>query len=318
MRSRPHPALPALLAALLGAAAAAPAPAAAQPADAEACATPAARPLPGHEAGHVDPTDLSPQQQAARERDFAERLRRRAAPPGPPAAVTIPTVLHVISRDKTRPGGYLPDSMIEEQMKVMNDGFAGRIGGPPTQFQFELVKVNRVENPSWYQINSGNERTIKSALRVGGMETLNIYIGKIGALGWATLPGGQDRVMDGVVILNESLPGGTQSNANEGDTATHEVGHWLNLYHTFQGGCSASGDEVADTPAERTAASGCPTDRDTCPAPGADPVHNFMDYSSDACMTEFTAGQAERMARAWSAYRAPDLDRDAHLGAPAR
>ncbi|GGK40272.1 zinc metalloprotease [Pilimelia terevasa] len=307
-----HPALSALAAtALLGAGAGVAAPAAAAPADSATCApsrtgaAPTARPLPGHEAGHVDPTDLGPAQAAARERDFAERLRHRPALPGPRAVVTIPTVLHVISKDGTRPGGYMPDSMIEAQMKTMNDAYAGRIGGAATQFQFQLLKTNRVENASWYQINSNNERTIKAALRVGGMDTLNIYIGKIGALGWATLPGSQDKVMDGVVMLNESMPGGTQSNANEGDTATHEVGHWLNLYHTFQGGCSASGDEVADTPAEQTSASGCPTDRDTCPAPGADPVHNFMDYSSDACMTEFTAGQGERMAKAWAAYRAP-------------
>ncbi|MGR6316458.1 zinc metalloprotease [Micromonospora soli] len=262
----------------------------------------------------LDPNELTAQQVRDREADLAAALRERAAFRGgaqaaaPLATVTIQVVVHVIQRDTTRAGGNIPDSMVTQQIDVLNKAYSGATGGAPTAFSFQLQKVHHVTNAAWYPIVQGSsaERQMKSSLREGGKSTLNIYLGELSddLLGWATFPKRKLDSMDGVVALSESLPGGTATNYNQGDTGTHEIGHWLNLYHTFQGGCSGSGDSVDDTPAESSPAFQCPTGRDTCAAAGLDPITNFMDYTYDSCMYQFTAGQASRMLTAWNAYRA--------------
>jgi hypothetical protein len=238
---------------------------------------------------------------------LAAKAEARAATGGSPVA--IQTWIHVIRKDLTVAGGNVPNRWITDQMQVLNDSFLGRTGGESAGFRFTLAGVTRTTNKGWFNLTGyGQEEAMKSALKIGGTETLNIYTAKLGAnlLGWAYLA--QDAedvgVYDGVVVHYQSLPGGNFEIYSEGDTATHEVGHWLDLFHTFEGGCEGPGDHVADTAPEASPAFRCPEGRDTCPGGGLDPITNFMDYTQDSCMHEFTEGQAVRMQQAWTAFRA--------------
>jgi len=226
-------------------------------------------------------------------------------------SIVIPVYFHVINQGSGIENGDIPDHMLRAQIRVLNESFSGGTGGAGTAFRFELAGITRTYNPEWFNMTYGSlaERRAKSALRMGGANALNFYTTNGGGyLGWATFPwsyNGQPN-MDGVVCLYSSLPGGDLEPYNEGDTGTHEVGHWLGLYHTFQNGCTLKNDYVSDTAAERGPAFGCPVGRDSCTSerfPGADPVLNFMDYTDDPCMHQFTAGQADRMDGMHAQYR---------------
>jgi hypothetical protein len=233
--------------------------------------------------------DLSESERSAVEQALAGSVRAQARANG---SVTIKVYWHTITN--TSGAGALSTTAINNQISVLNAAYAN------TPFKFTLVSTDTTANNSWYTTTGGTYETqMKNALRKGTAADLNVYSNNMGGglLGWATFPSSYSSQpkMDGVVILYSSLPGGTASPFNLGDTATHEVGHWLGLYHTFQGGCTTTNDSVSDTPAESTPASGCPTGRNTCSAAGVDPIDNFMDYSDDACMNKFTAGQVNRM-----------------------
>ncbi len=224
------------------------------------------------------------------------------------STVTIETWIHVIRADLTVAGGNIPRRWINDQITVLNDSYSGATGGADTGFQFELAGVTRTTSPDWFHMHSqGQDRKMKEALKVGGLDTLNIYtVDHRTLLGYAWLAQDAEKVgdLDGVVVHYQSLPGGNFEIYSEGDTATHEVGHWLDLFHTFDGGCNR-GDQVADTAPEASPAFFCPEGRDTCAGDGLDPITNFMDYTQDNCMFEFTDGQAVRMQQAWAAFRAP-------------
>jgi hypothetical protein len=221
---------------------------------------------------------------------------------GPPAQTggTIDVYVHVITDGVN---GNVTDSDIASQISVLNTAFAS------AGWSFNLVSTDRTTNASWFSMGLGSaeELAAKSALREGSATALNIYTANPGGgvTGYSSWPWdyGTAPDLDGVVILFSTLPGGSAAPFNLGDSAVHQVGHWMGLLHTFEGGCNGKGDYIDDTPAELSAAFGCPVTRDTCRGPGVDPIFNFMDATDDSCQSEFTAGQGGRMDRAFSAYR---------------
>ncbi len=218
-----------------------------------------------------------------------------------PVSTAIPVWVHVIRSSSG--GGGATSAQITKQLAVLNAAYS--------DFSFAVAGTTTTDNDAYYTAGYGSvaERAMKTELRKGGASTLNMYLNNMGGglLGWATFPSDYAKApaMDGVVVLAASLPDGSATPYNLGDTATHEVGHWMGLYHTFQGGCQ-TGDGVDDTPAEKSSAFGCPQQRDTCVGkkfPGVDPIENFMDYTDDACMDRFSLGQDARMKQMWTSFR---------------
>ena len=266
----------------------------------------AARIKPGQHAHERN--EMSAREVAAAEEDFQARKKVTGQHVGARAVTTVPVVFHVVTASDGT--GNVTDAQINAQIAEMNQDYAG---GESTQasntgFQFTLQAVRHWTNDSWFNDpdSAAGERALKTATHEGDQHTLNIWSTNTSYLGYATFPVwyADDPELDGIVIQYGSLPGGPITNFNLGKTATHESGHWLGLYHTFQGGCSRANDQVADTPAERTETSGCPANKDTCQAAGLDPVHNYMDYSYDSCYDQFTPGQTARMQSQYAAYRA--------------
>jgi len=230
--------------------------------------------------------------------------------PGIDSPVDVPVVFHVISQGPGSQNGDVPDTMLLAQIDVLNNAFSGGAGGSNTDFRFVLAGITRTTNAAWYTAayHSPQEYEMKEALHQGGAGTLNVYTTNSpwnwGTFAWvySTAP-----LHDGVVVRHAVLPGAGNQYFGTGDIGVHEVGHWLGLYHTYQGECTTNNDFVADTPAMKSGgAQSCPAPRDTCKGKnyqGTDPLNNYMTGMIDSCANQFTAGQASRMSLMWATYR---------------
>jgi Pregnancy-associated plasma protein-A len=238
------------------------------------------------------------------------------------AVVTIPVVFHVVHNTDPQ---NVSDASINAQLQVLNDDYRklnADINQVPTVFQglesdmevqFVLAKrdpdgvaTTGIERRRTTVTGFPTDNTMKF-YSSGGLDAwdaqkyLNIWVCNLtgGILGYAQFPGGADAT-DGVVIRAGTLPTVSTGAYSLGRTATHEVGHWLNLFHTFRGGCdrksTSGGDLVDDTPYVRAASYGCPRRlSNSCSNDAApDMTMNYMDYVDDVCMFMFTQGQKVR------------------------
>lgn len=234
--------------------------------------------------------------------------------------LVIPVVFHVIK--KTDGTGAISEALIKSQIDILNEDFnaiAGSPGAPGAnaKIQFVLAKFDPAGNPTtginvvtnntyFNDPGSGGQNAMKRALKWDTTRYLNIYTnnaGGSGTLGYATFPSSSAGTQEDGVVLNwvyvgRNAPGGPPY--DQGRTGTHEVGHYLGLYHTFQGGCGTtsapftSGDIIGDTAREAQPNYGCNPVASGCGG-GMSPIENYMDYSGDACMTKFTAQQVNRI-----------------------
>ncbi|KAJ0332567.1 hypothetical protein COL922a_011285 [Colletotrichum nupharicola] len=238
--------------------------------------------------------------------------------------IQINVYWHVVASSQSVSGGYLTQATLDEQLAVLNTAYA------PHDISFVEAGADWTVNSDWAADRA--EVAMKTALRKGTYADVNVYfVASSPYLGYARFPqtitpGSADFNLDGVVVLSTTVPGGSYEEYSLGHTATHEIGHWLGLFHTFQGNaCSGDGDSVDDTPyeaevnipsatrqSERSSANksqqesyGCQIGRDTCPnSAGTDSVTNYMNYSDDECFTGFSNGQQSRIYSYWDTYRA--------------
>lgn len=210
----------------------------------------------------------------------------------------IPVVVHVLIHNNG--SGDIPDSRILSQIQVLNQDFASATDAAIT---FTLAGITRTVNRKWFN----DQQAYYNSLAWDTTEYLNIYTNTAGGnLGYAYVPNGGGVVgntWDGVRInYNAMGVNPAYSPYDLGRTATHEVGHYLGLYHTFDGGChggncNQAGDLICDTAPEASPNyNSCGFgSRNTCSGGDADPINNYMDYSNDACMDRFSAEQVNRM-----------------------
>ena len=235
------------------------------------------------------------------------------------AVVTIPVVVHVVYKTTAE---NISDAQIQSQIDILNADFRklnADVTKVPAAFQslvadcevqFCLAKttptgaattgINRFKtSKNSFSTNDGVKKTSGGGVAPWNTtQYLNLWACTLsgGVLGYAQFPGGSTAT-DGVVILNTAFGNTATGPYNKGRTATHEVGHWLNLRHIWgdDGGVCTGSDLVADTPNQGAENYGCPAATKASCSNGGDMFMNYMDYTDDACMYMFSAGQKARM-----------------------
>lgn len=221
-------------------------------------------------------------------------------------AVTIPVIVNILE-DPAHP---VTQANIDSQIAILNDDYNNNnsnTSGVPAEFAGVVADANitftlaGVVRKASSKTTWGTNDAMKYASQ-GGIDAtdpttyLNVWVCEIGGgiLGYAQFPGGT-LATDGVVIgsdyFGENASGGVYGH---GRTATHEIGHWLNLRHIWGDGRCRQDDFVADTPSSDRANYGCPA-YPTVHCQSADMTMNYMDYVYDDCMYMFTNGQNDRM-----------------------
>jgi Pregnancy-associated plasma protein-A len=228
--------------------------------------------------------------------------------------VTIPVHFNVLYKTAAQ---NISVAQLQSQIDVLNadfEGSNGDVGSTPSIFQSVLAGdigvafswnsstglTRKSTNKTSWQANDSMKKASQGGINPTSPTTkLNIWVCNMsgGILGYAQFPGGPSAT-DGVV-LDDNATGNTGTAAAPyglGRTATHEVGHWLNLRHIW-GDATCGNDFVSDTPLHNTSNGGCPSypHYSTCSGSPVEMTMNYMDYTYDACMYMFTEKQKTRM-----------------------
>jgi PKD repeat protein len=235
----------------------------------------------------------------------------------------IPVVFHIIHQYGEE---NISKAQILDQMRVLNEDFRRmnadtvntraefKARSVDTEIEFKLARKDPQGGctdgitRTYSTLTDGGDNEVKNLIRWDYRKYMNIWIvKKIGReaagsgiiLGYATFPYSTNSSNDGIVMISSRVGTiGTSSKFNAGRTLTHEVGHWIGLYHPFEGGCGGScnstGDRICDTPPVIASSNGCPKNNNSCNNDNPDEldmVENYLDYSNGNCQNAFTAGQ---------------------------
>ncbi len=245
--------------------------------------------------------------------EIEEFTQRVAANPGQfrlvNGMIEIPVVFNVLYRTTAE---NVSLAQLQSQIDVLNEDYSAtnadynltstyntvKSGDVGIRFVLDAVNRKKTNKTSW-STNDAMKKSASGIAPTSPTTKLNIWVCNMGGgiLGYAQFPGGSSAT-DGVVLDNNATgrTGTAAAPFNKGRTATHEVGHWLNLRHIW-GDATCGNDQVGDTPLHNTANYGCPAagHKSTCTGTPVEMTMNYMDYTDDACMYMFSAGQKSRM-----------------------